>query len=71
MKFYTRKAVMADLTDYCHLAKPHTHVEVTEWANGEGWDISLGERTFTLTVGELNAVHVLCSVPHPRSFKHD
>lgn len=61
MKFYKRQAVMAELRDYCHLSK-HEVVEVCEWHNGEGWDISLGDRTIQLTCGELQAITVLCNI---------
>jgi len=66
MIFTTRKTVYADLQDYCHMAKPHEVVEACEWTNGEGWDITLGNRTFQLTHGELQAIVVLCNTPHPR-----
>jgi hypothetical protein len=66
MNFAQRPTVYADLQDYCHMAKPHEIVEVTEWTNGEGWDIALGSRTFQLTMGELQALQVLCNVPHPK-----
>jgi hypothetical protein len=66
MNFAQRPTVYTDLQDYCHMAKPHEIVEVTEWTNGEGWDIALGNRTFQLTMGELQALNVLCNVAHPK-----
>lgn len=69
MKFYKRRAAYAELKDYCHVSK-HEVVEVCEWYNGEGWDISLGDRTIQLTHGELRAINVLCNVKHPES-QHD
>ena len=66
MKFATRKTVYADLNDYCHMDKPHDVIEVTEWTNGEGWDVTLGTRQLMLTHGELQALLVLCNVAHPR-----
>jgi hypothetical protein len=66
MKFATRRTVYADLNDYCHMAKPHDVIEVTEWTNGEGWDVTLGTRQLMLTHGELQALLVLCNTPHPR-----
>lgn len=66
MKFYKRPSVYTDLSNYCHLAKPHEIVEVCEWANGEGWDISIGTKTMQLTMGELQALTVLCNVAHPK-----
>jgi len=66
MKFATRRTVYADLDQYCHMAKPHDVIEVTEWTNGEGWDVTLGTRQLMLTHGELQAILVLCNTPHPR-----
>jgi hypothetical protein len=66
MNFSTRKTVYADLNLYCHMAKPHDVIEVTEWTNGEGWDVALGNRQLMLTHGELQAILVLCNTPHPR-----
>jgi hypothetical protein len=66
MNFTQRKAVHTELRQYCHMAKPHEIVEVTEWTNGEGWDIALNEKTFQLTMGELQAITVLCNVQHPK-----
>ena len=66
MKFYKRRAVYAELRNYCHLSK-HEVLEVCEWYNGEGWDITLGDRIFQLTHGELQALTVLCNVSHKES----
>jgi hypothetical protein len=66
MNFAQRRAVYADLNNYCHLAKPHDMVEVCEWVNGEGWDITVADKMFQLTMGELQAIQVLCAVAHPK-----
>ena len=34
-------------------------IEITEWTNGEGWDIAINERIFNLTYGELEAINYL------------
>jgi len=67
MNFSTRKCVHTDLNNYCHLAKPYEIIEVTEWANGEGWDVAVANRNFQLTFGEFAALQVLCNVQHPKS----
>jgi hypothetical protein len=69
MNFSTRRSVHTDLNLYCHHAKPHDMVEVCEWTNGEGWDISLGTRQLMLTHGELQAILVLCNAAHPKETK--
>lgn len=64
MDFYTRKAIFAQLKDYCHLAKKDSFMEVTEWKNGEGWDISIDNKQFSLTHGELQLLIILTSIKH-------
>jgi hypothetical protein len=59
MEIYERKAVNDSLKKYDHLAKDSDFIEVTEWANGEGWDISLNERVISLTYGQLEAIKYL------------
>jgi hypothetical protein len=59
---YTRHTVCARLTDYCTLAKEHDMVEVCEWHNGEGWDISVNDKQVSLTHGELAAINALVGV---------
>ena len=42
-----------------YLAKEDAFIEVTEWTNGEGWDISIDDKIFTLTSGQLEAINYL------------
>ena len=58
METYDRKAKLTELKKYCHLAKEHDYIEVTEWHNGEGFDVSMGDRQFQLTWGEFEALQV-------------
>lgn len=65
MEFYKRKAVKEDLSNYCHLQNNYAFMEVTEWHNGEGWDISINdEKQFSLTHGEMQLLTILTSVRH-------
>jgi hypothetical protein len=66
MKFQQRSSVYTNLRQYCYHAKPDDIVEVAEWLNGEGWDISFGNRIISITMGELQAINVLCNVAHPK-----
>lgn len=59
MEFYERKAVSDKLKKYDHLANDSDFIEVTEWTNGEGWDISLNDRLISLTYGQLEAIKYL------------
>jgi hypothetical protein len=61
-----RKAAFAELKDWCIMSvtskeKTNTDfLEVTEWSNGEGYDIhisdSSGEKHFDLTCGQFEAL---------------
>ena len=59
---YYRRAVSADLTVFDILAKPNDFIEVSEWHNGDGYDITINERHFLLTDGELKAINHLVSI---------
>lgn len=59
MEIHERKAVSDELKKYDHLAKDSDFIEVTEWVNGEGWDICLNNRLISLTYGQLEAIKYL------------
>jgi len=54
-----RKDIFSELAHYDHIIKPDDYIEVTEWSNGEGYDVeiatSLGSR-FQLTHGQYAAL---------------
>jgi hypothetical protein len=56
----TRKSIRDDLKTYCHLSKNHDYIELTEWSNGEGFDVDINSREkFSLTRGEFDAIRKL------------
>lgn len=59
MERANRKSVNDNLSKYDHLAKNDDFIEVTEWTNGEGWDITINDRVIPLTSGELDAINYL------------
>lgn len=59
MEMATRKSVSDNLSKYDILAKKEVFIEVTEWTNGEGWDITIDNRNISLTFGELDAINYL------------
>ena len=61
-EIYDRPAIFAELKQFCHLAKQHDFIEVTEWKNGEGWDVTINstiEQHITLTYGQFDAIKKL------------
>lgn len=59
MEFNSRKSVNDKLKRYDYLAKDEEYIEVTEWTNGEGYDITINDKTIPLTEGQLNAINYL------------
>jgi hypothetical protein len=39
--------------------KEHDFIEVTEWTNGEGWDITISDKQFSLHFTEYDALKKL------------
>lgn len=60
MEFNQRTSIKDDLRKYDHLANKDSIIQVTQWANGEGWDISINdEPVISLTWGQLDAINYL------------
>lgn len=60
MEFNERTSVKDDLRKYDHLANKDSIIQVTQWTNGEGWDISIDdEPVISLTWGQLDAINYL------------
>lgn len=56
----TRKAKYTELKPYCHHSKEHDYMEVTEWSNGEGFDININDKKhLSLSWGEYEALQAL------------
>lgn len=60
MEKVERKSINDKLYKYCYISDKDKAIEITEWVNGEGWDICIGdERIFSLSYGELDAINFL------------
>ena len=60
MEFNERTSVKDDLRKYDYLANKDSIIQVTQWTNGEGWDISIDdEPVISLTWGQLDAINYL------------
>lgn len=61
-KFYTKRTVTDSLSKYSYFSysDKDDFIEVSEWANGEGYDITIGnDKTISLNDGELKAINHL------------
>ena len=61
-KIENLKSITCGLKVFDYLAKDSDYISVTEWSNGEGWDITIGDRLFSLHSGELVAINYLTTM---------
>lgn len=47
MDKYRRNTVFEELKDHCMFAKDGDYIEVTEWKNGEGFDVDITSSTIS------------------------
>lgn len=60
MEFNSRKSVNDKLKTYDYLAKDNDFIEVVEWTNGEGYDITINDdKIISLTSGQIDAINYL------------
>jgi len=62
MKKYKRNALFDELKKYDYLAGESDFMEVTEWGNGDGFDVEIAGKLsvrFPLTWGEYDALKKL------------
>lgn len=54
---YTKKITVSDKLDkYCYCASKDDYIELSEWENGEGFDVRIKDNIYTFTDGELDAM---------------
>lgn len=56
------KSVSDELSKYNYTSKEYDYITVTEWSNGEGWDIDLNGKIIQLHNTELEAINYLTQV---------
>ena len=63
MEKSNRKSISDKLSKYTYSSYEHDFIEVCEWTNGEGYDITLSthnsEKNISLSDGELDAIDYL------------
>ena len=75
MEYGTRKSIFNNLKDYdCLCNDEHAFIEITEWTNGEGYDITIDSKSkyviMSLTEGEINAItHLISCLRYGGSIK--
>ena len=59
MENSNRRSVSDELRIFDVLSKKDDFIEVTEWSNGEGFDITINDKIFSLTSGQIKAINYL------------
>lgn len=60
MEIKNRRCIIEDLNKFDIMAKKNGFIEVCEWTNGEGFDITImDKKIISLTHGELDAIDFL------------
>lgn len=60
MEFNTQRNITDSLRRYDYLAEDNDYISVSEWSNGDGYDIDInGRQQFRLTAGEIEAINYL------------
>lgn len=62
MEIKKRESVYDDLSKYDYLSKDYDFIEITRWTSGEGWDININDKLFSITEGQLDAINYLVNV---------
>ena len=57
-----KKSVSENLDKFSPIFKKTDFIEVTEWTNGEGWDITINYKVISLHEDELEAINYLTKV---------
>ena len=53
-----------NLKKYTYSGKDSDYITITEWANGEGYDIDINGKLITLSDDELEAINYLTYIIH-------
>lgn len=53
------RSITAETKIFDYLANESDYITVTEWSNGEGWDISLNGKMISISRGMLDAINFL------------
>lgn len=62
LRKYKRKAVFCPLKEFDPASKEHSYVELTQWNNGEGFDLNIynhTERSISIGYGEFALIKKL------------
>jgi hypothetical protein len=44
MEKYQRNTIFSEIKEYCYLSAEHDFIEISEWKNGDGFDVIISNR---------------------------
>ena len=53
------RSITTKMKMFDYIAKESDYITVTEWSNGEGWDICINDNVIQISRGELEAIDFL------------
>ena len=53
------RSITTKMKMFDYIAKESDYITVTEWSNGEGWDICINDNVIQIGRGELEAINFL------------
>ena len=53
------RSITAKTKTFDYIANESDYISVTEWSNGEGWDICINDNVIQISRGELEAINFL------------
>lgn len=53
------RSITTKMKMFDYIAKESDYITVTEWSNGEGWDICINDNVIQISRGELEAINFL------------
>lgn len=58
-KIESVRSITTKMKMFDYIANESDYISVTEWSNGEGWDISLNDKMVGISRGMLEAINFL------------
>ena len=58
-KIESVRSITTKMKMFDYIAKESDYITVTEWSNGEGWDICINDNVIQISRGELEAINFL------------
>ena len=58
-KIESVRSITTKIKTFDYLADESDHITVTEWSNGEGWDICIKDKMISISRDELEAINFL------------